>query len=116
MEVTRSIDRGGPVLVTGISGFLVGHTAAQLLAHGFHVRGAARDMTRSAGLSAGLSAGARGCWIAPRVRSCTPSETRPNHSLVGASSVHSSHPPFPDHNSSDSTTNRTQHECTHHHH
>lgn len=49
------------VLVTGISGFLAGHIALQLLQKGYRVRGTVRALSRRAGVEATLRrAGAEG--------------------------------------------------------
>ncbi|SJN12809.1 NADPH-dependent methylglyoxal reductase (D-lactaldehyde dehydrogenase) [Leucobacter sp. 7(1)] len=52
MENSSLIDRSRPVLVTGVSGFLGGYIASELLAHGFQVLGTVRDLGGHADLSA----------------------------------------------------------------
>lgn len=60
MNTSSQLDRGAPVLVTGVSGFLGGYIASELLSQGFRVRGTVRDPDRHDELSARLSQGSGG--------------------------------------------------------
>lgn len=54
MSINDPFDRSATVLVTGVSGFLGGYIASELLNQGFRVRGTVRNADQYSGLSARL--------------------------------------------------------------
>jgi nucleoside-diphosphate-sugar epimerase len=48
---TPAIHPGATIFVTGVNGLIGSHTADQLLARGYNVRGAVRDVERSGWLT-----------------------------------------------------------------